>query len=177
MYYKKIIGKKCYLSPIDTNDYQKYTEWLNDLSVLEYLTLANINMTEDSEKKALENLSKEHNYAIIDIEKNELIGNCGLTHVDDINRTAEIGIFIGNKNYWGKGFGTEAVTLLSDFSFHYLNLNNILLRVFDYNERAIKSYLKAGFKIIGKRRNAIERKQKKYDVIYMDLIPDELKKQ
>lgn len=87
-------------------------------------------------------LSKEHNYAIIDVETNLLIGNCGLMDLDNINRTAEIGIFIGNKDYWNKGFGTEAIILLCNYAFKYLNLNNIQLRVYSFNLRAIKSYEK-----------------------------------
>jgi RimJ/RimL family protein N-acetyltransferase len=73
----------------------------------------------------LENLSKEHNYSIIDLETNELIWNCGFSEVDNLNQTGEVGIFIVNKSFWDKGYGTEALTLLLDYGFKALNLHNI----------------------------------------------------
>jgi RimJ/RimL family protein N-acetyltransferase len=173
MYFKKMIGEKCYLSPIDVNDAEKYTEWLNDYEIAQYLTLAPMVISLNGEKEALINISKNHNYAIIDIKNDELLGNCGLMDIDNINRTAEIGIFIGNKKYLNKGYGREAMSLLVDYSFKTLNMNNILLRVYSFNERAIKCYKNIGFQTIGKRRNAIERNMKKYDIIFMDLIPSE----
>lgn len=95
-------GKKCYLSPIDSNDAEKFTEWLNDLEILVNLQLYNGIINVENEKTFLNNLSKDHNYSIIDLEKNELIGNCGFIDIDHLNQTADVGIFIGNKNYWNK---------------------------------------------------------------------------
>ena len=97
MYFKKLIGKKCYLAPIDINDAEKYTEWLNDMEIIKNLQLYNAMISLESERAFLNNLSKEHNYSIIDLETNELIGNCGFIDIDFLNQTAEIGIFLGNK--------------------------------------------------------------------------------
>jgi RimJ/RimL family protein N-acetyltransferase len=171
MYFKKIVGKRCYLSPIDENDSEKYTQWLNDLEVTQYLSAMYprvINVK--NEKEFLEKLAKEHNYAIIDTDTNELLGNCGFTSIDNLNQTSEIGIFIGNKNFWNKGYGTEAMTLLIDFGFKVLNLHNISLRVVSFNPRAKKVYEKIGFNIIGKRRESILKGKERYDMIYMDIL-------
>jgi len=176
MYFKKMVGKKCYLSPMDINDAEKYTEWLNDLEVIINLTHYNKVINVENEKNFLENLSKEHNYSIIDIETNELIGSCGFIGLDHLNQTAEIGIFIGNKTHWNKGIGTEALILLLDYGFMALNLHNIQLRVYSFNERAIKSYKKIGFKTIGNRREALRRGNKLYDIIFMDILYDEFYK-
>jgi len=173
MYFKKLIGKKCYLSPIDTNDAAKFTEWLNDMEVMVTLQLYGSVINLENERAFLDTLSKEHNYSIIDIKKEELIGNCGFLDIDHVNQTAETGIFIGNKTYWNKGYGTEALSLLIDYGFKALNLHNIMLRVFDYNNGAIKCYEKVGFKLIGKRREALHRNLGKHDIIYMDIVPDE----
>ena len=59
MYFKKLVGNKCYLSPIDTNDADKYTEWLNDLEILSNLQLYGSIVSLESEKEFLKNLSKE----------------------------------------------------------------------------------------------------------------------
>jgi len=173
MYFKKLIGKKCYLSPIDTNDAVKFTEWLNDMEVIVTLQLYGSIINLESEKAFLDTLSKEHSYSIIAIEKEELIGNCGFLDVDHVNQTAETGIFIGNKTYWNKGYGAEALSLLMDYGFKALNLHNIMLRVFEGNKGAIRCYEKIGFKLIGRRREASHRNLAKHDLIYMDILPEE----
>ena len=170
MYFKKIIGKKCYLSPNNTDDVQKFTEWVNDLEITVNLDLYNSIINVDTERDLLNKLSKDHHYSIIDNDSNELIGTCGFIEIDHLNQIAEIGIFIGNKNFLNKGYGTEALVLLLDYGFKALNLHNIMLKVYSFNERAIKSYEKIGFKNIGKRREALKRGIETYDIIYMDLL-------
>lgn len=170
MYFKKMTGKKCYLSPIDMNDVEKYTEWLNDLEITKYLTLYPYIISFENEKEFLDKLSKGHNYSIIDNNTNELIGNCGFGDIDHINQTAEAGIFIGNNKYLNNGYGTEALSLLLDYGFKALNFHNIFLRIFSFNERAKKCYEKIGFKIIGKKREALLRGKERHDIILMDIL-------
>ncbi len=106
-YFKKISGQKVYLAPINLNDAEKYAEWLNDLEVSINLTLAPQIISLEKEKEALEELSKEqYVFSIVTLDKDELIGNCGLMGVNLIHRSAELGIFIGDKNYWSKGYGS-----------------------------------------------------------------------
>ena len=173
MYFKKLAGKKCYLAPLDVNDAEKYTEWLNDPEVTKYLLVYPHIISIENEKEFLGKLSKEHTYSIIDNDTNELIGNCGFVDIDHINQIGEVGIFIGNKKYWNKGYGTEALSLLLDYGFKALNLHNISLRVYSFNERAKKTYEKVGFKIIGKKREALLRGKERHDIILMDILYDE----
>jgi RimJ/RimL family protein N-acetyltransferase len=173
MYFKKLIGKKCYLSPIDVNDAEKFTEWLNDMEILTNLQLYSSIVSFENEKDFLNNLSKDHNYSIIDLETEGLIGNCGFMEIDYVNQTAEAGIFIGNKNFWNKGYGTEALSLLTDYGFKALNFHNIMLKVYEYNKNAIRCYEKIGFKQIGKRRGALYRNLERHNIIFMDLLRDE----
>lgn len=173
-YFKKIAGERVYLSPINVEDAEKYTEWINDLDVTINLSLAPNVYSLEMEREALIRLSKEgYNFAIVTLDNDKLIGNCGLLNVNLIHRTAEAGIFIGNKDYWNKGYGTEAMKLLLDYGFNLLNLNNIMLRVLSFNKRAIKSYEKCGFKEIGRRREAYIIGNKKYDFIFMDILASE----
>ena len=173
MYFRKMIGKKCYLSPIDIGDAEKYTEWLNDLEVTINLQQYSKNLDVNTEKQKLAEMAKGHNYSIVEKETEKLIGNCSFLQIDNFNQTGEVGIFIGDKNYWSKGYGTEALILLLDYGFKALNLHNVELSVYSFNIRAIKSYEKIGFKFIGKRRQAIRRGKETYDKIYMDILENE----
>jgi RimJ/RimL family protein N-acetyltransferase len=168
-----MIGKKCYLSPIDPEDAEKYTRWLNDQEVTAFLDLNGKVIDLAGERAMLAELAKEHNYAVLDLTTDELIGICGYNGIDQLNRSGEVGIFIGNKDYWSKGYGAEALSLLIDFGFRSLDLHNILLRVYSFNTRAKAMYEKLGFKLIGVRREALRRNREVYNILYMDLLPDD----
>lgn len=173
---KKMIGEKCYLSPINLEDVQLYMEWLNNEEVFQYLLVGTSVISYEIEKEALLRLSKEHVYGIIDKESHMLIGNVGLLNLNHIHKTSEVGIFIGNTDYWGKGYGTEALRLIVDYGFRILGLENIMLNVFENNERAIRSYEKVGFKKIGIRRRSHYFNLERHNEIYMDIVKEDFYK-
>ncbi|HWR61703.1 MAG TPA: GNAT family protein [Clostridia bacterium] len=176
-YFKKLAGKRIYLSPINPEDAETYAKWINDLDVSIYLTSAPRIYSLQKEQEILGHMAREgYCFAIIDSEKDKLIGNIGLEDVDLIDRKAVLGIFIGDKEYWSKGYGTEAIELLLDFSFNLLNLNSIMLIVHAFNKRAIRCYEKCGFKLIGKRREGYIIGTEKFDEYYMDILASEFKK-
>lgn len=175
-YYKKLIGNRIYLSPINLEDAPLYTRWLNDLSVTRNLTLASQQITLHVEKSALEHLSKEHQYAVVTLEDDRLIGGCGFHHIDFLHQTAEIGIFIGEASYRGKGYGPEALDLLLGYGFDFLNLHSVMLRVFEFNQHASSCYRKLGFSEIGRMREALRLGGNRYDILMMDLLESEYRK-
>ncbi|MDA3814197.1 MAG: GNAT family protein [Candidatus Cloacimonetes bacterium] len=174
-YYKKLIGKKCYLSPINVEDADQYCVWLNDIEISSNLLTFGQQLSLEREKVILQDMIKNNSqiFAIIDSDSDKLIGNCSIFSISERNRKAEVGIFIGDREYWSKGYGSEALSLLIDYGFNVLNLNNIMLEVFNYNKRAIHSYKKVGFKEIGRRREAIIFGGEKHDEIYMDILEAE----
>lgn len=89
------------------------------------------------------------------------------------DRSAVLGIFIGDKDYRSKGYGTEAIKMLLEYGFKYLNLHSIRLDVLDVNERAHKCYLKCGFKDTGCDRENIFINGKYYGKMHMDILEDE----
>lgn len=174
-YLKKLIGDNIYLSPISLDDVEKYTEMVNDIKVsvgLGYLSYTNI-IDFESEKEFLISVKKEKMFAVRLLENDNLLGNVGFNSVDLLNRTATMGIMLGNSNYQRKGYGIEAVKLILDYGFSFLNLRNISLSVFEYNEAAYNLYKKAGFKEAGRLRKAVEIMGKTYDVIIMDMLKEE----
>ena len=171
MYIKKLIGTQCYLSPLNIEDAEQYAVWLNDMEVTENLQLISSIIPVDGERELLKKLAQDHNYGIIDKATNELLGNVGFIDINHLHRTAEIGIFSGNKSYWGKGYGREALSLLLNYAFKKLNLHNILLRVYDFNRRAVACYEKVGFKKIGEIRDGLIRNMEYHNIILMDILP------
>lgn len=173
-YYKKIVGSRIYLSPIDTGDYEIFTEWLNDLETSLYLAAGSQIRTAEIEKEKLEKMTREdHHFAVVDLEKDELLGTSGLFKADHINRSAELGIFIGNKKYQEKGYGPETIKLVLDYGFNLLNLHSIYLFTYSFNRRAIRCYERCGFKHAGRLRDAYLLGGKKYDSLLMDILCDE----
>jgi diamine N-acetyltransferase len=104
-----------------------------------------------------------------------MIGGTGFFNLDRRNRSAELGIMIGDKSYWNLGFGTEAVRLLVRHGFNTLNLNRIYLRVLENNSRAIRAYEKAGFTHEGCQRQAEYKDGKHLDLLVMSILKDEFK--
>jgi diamine N-acetyltransferase len=102
-----------------------------------------------------------------------LIGNCALLDIDWRNRSAELGILIGEKEYWGQGYGTETLRLLVKHAFETLNLHRVWLRVYETNPRAIRAYEKAGFVLEGRQRQAEIKNGKYIDVLVMSLLREE----
>jgi RimJ/RimL family protein N-acetyltransferase len=170
-------GEKVQLAAIQREYLPKYVEWLNDLEVAQFLMpgiLAPFNL--DDENEWYENRRKrEGNYlfAILTLTENKLIGNCGLHNVDLKNRSATFGIVIGEKDYWGKGYGTDATRTLLRFGFAELGLNRVELEVYDYNPRAIRTYEKAGFRRDGVHRQGLYRNGKFHDEYIMCILREE----
>ena len=176
-YFKKLIGERIYLSPRNNEDIEKFTEWLNDFETTDYIGRSAYITTLESEKQYFdENLNKNYNFFIITIKEDKLIGTVGLENYDFVNRTATLGIFIGDKDYRNEGYGTEAIKMVLDYGFNYLNLNNIKLDLMSFNERALKCYTKCGFKEYGRRRNCKYINGKYYDSIEMDILANEFKR-
>ena len=103
------------------------------------------------------------------------MGNVSLFDINQIHRTALMGVFIGDEENRGKGMGKESIKLILEYGFKILNLNNVMLNVFSFNEKAIEAYKSVGFKEIGKRREAHFINGQYFDEIYMDILEKDFK--
>jgi RimJ/RimL family protein N-acetyltransferase len=128
------------------------------------------------EKELEKDTPEEWLFGIRTLEDEKLIGFVGLS-----NATAHgdsfVGIGVGEREYWGKGYGTDAMKLALRFAFVELGLHRVSLDVFAYNPRGIKSYEKAGFQREGMEREMIKRDGKRYDVIFMGVLREDWLKQ
>ena len=148
-------GEKVLLRPRRT-DKDSFLKWFNDLEATQYLTIA-LPMMESEKKKWIENLATERKgidviMAIEDEQSNKAIGNCGLHNINRIDQHATFGIAIGEKEYWSKGFGTEATSLMVNYGFEQLNLHRIGSSVYSFNERSLKMHLSLDLKEEGRLR-------------------------
>lgn len=152
-------------------------KWMNDLDVTRTLGVAaGRPLTLEAEEAWYERASKtesEVHFLVYELATTRVIGSTTLTRIDFFNRTAVFGILIGEKDCWGKGFGTETTRLMLDYAFNVLDLHNVMLSVFSYNERGIRAYTKAGFKEIGRRREAKRLGGRAFDEILMDCLSTE----
>jgi len=116
-----------------------------------------------------ENL-RDFSFLISTLDGDTSIGDIGLFVSDWLAGNAYVGIGIGDPQFWGKGYGTDAIRVILRYGFLGLNLNRVTLTVFSYNERAIKSYLKVGFIEEGRLRQWMLRDEKRYDLVYMGIL-------
>lgn len=172
-YFRKLVGEKCFLSPISLEDVERYTEWVNDLEIGQFVLFSAEVLDISKERAALQDLmTNSVSFAIIEKDTNKVIGNCSLHNINEVHRHAQFGIFIGEKTFWNQGIGTEATTLILDFGFNILNLNNINLEVADYNKRAAASYVKTGFQYVGKRSKYAFMAGQYHDVLIYEILAE-----
>jgi RimJ/RimL family protein N-acetyltransferase len=125
------------------------------------------------EKDLEESRSNEFFFYIRTLEGDRLIGFIGLADIRWNNGDAWVGIGIGERSEWGKGYGTDAMRVLLRYAFTELNLHRVSLGVFDYNPRAIRSYEKAGFRHEGREREQLHRDGSRADGLYMGILKEE----
>jgi RimJ/RimL family protein N-acetyltransferase len=119
-------------------------------------------------------MAKERDRVSFAIEAdNTLIGDCGLSAIDSRSGTAELGVGIGDRAYWGRGYGREAVSLLVDYGFRMHNLRKIWLTAHGSNERAIRSYRAAGFVEEGRQREQNWSGGRYEDLVLMAIFRDQ----
>lgn len=102
-----------------------------------------------------------------------LVGSCSFSQVDGDNGSVMYHITIGEKDVWGHGYGTEATQLMLRHAFETLGLHRVALTVFEFNERAVRAYLRCGFVVEGRAREAIWRDGRWWDEIGMSILATE----
>ena len=135
----------------------------------------------ESEKKIKEWVEKQnedgsqpqrYSFSVRTLEEDKHIGFCVLW-VDMIHKEAWVGIGIGDREFWGRGYGTDMMKLCLQYAFMELNMQRVSLGLHEYNPRALRSYEKAGFRLEGRTRKDLMREGKRYDSLWMGILRDE----
>jgi RimJ/RimL family protein N-acetyltransferase len=169
-----IRGAKSHLRALERDDLPHFVRWINDPDTRRFMVIRYpLSMTE--EEKWWEGfLSRENDHIFaIEAEDGTYIGNIGLHSIERENRRAMLGIIIGDKTRWGKGYGTDAIQAMLGWAFGYLNLNRVYLTVYAYNERALRCYQKCGFQYEGTMRKARYLDGRYYDELMMAILREE----
>lgn len=167
-------GERVGLRPPQRESIDAYLRWMNDLDILQYiLRVRPIGRAEEEEWFA--NLSKRPDDILFEIALHDgrLIGSCGIHRINASNRSAEVGIVIGDKDCWGQGYGREALGLVCRYGFDVLNLNRVGLSVYAYNARGLRCYERLGFRHEGRRRAARYWNGRYWDILEMGLLESE----
>lgn len=171
---------KLYLRKVRSDDVDVYHEWRNDIDVMKttspFLNVYTYEDTKDFFDNVILASGGSEGYIIMDKTEDIEVGIVSLTNIDYKNSNCEIIIDLGNKEFWGKGYGRIASELLLNFAFKEMNIHRVYLNVFSFNERAIGLYKKIGFVEEGRSRESIFRNGEYHDVVQMGLLASEFNK-
>ena len=169
-----VAGKRVLLRPWQRSDIESFLRWFNDPEVTVYLSDPYPHLSREQEEAFYEQATKDKNcYCIVTKDGGKLIGNCSFNELDLKHRSAMVGIVIGEKEYWGRGYGREALELLLEIGFDGYGLHRIALGCGAFNERGLRCYAAAGFVEEGRRRDAWLIKGVFHDLVLMSILEDE----
>lgn len=166
-----IEGTRIFLREVRAEDVNEgYYQWMNDDDVTRYTESRFYPYSKEqlcNYVTALDGRTDSVFLAIVEKSSQQHIGNIKLGNINWIHRRADIGIIIGDKQYWGKGYGSEAICLLSDYAFQKLNLHKVWAGCYIDNIASIKAFEKAGFEREGVQKRHVFYAGKYVDVVLM----------
>lgn len=171
-----ITGKRVFLRPLLESDFTvDYLKWLNDPEINEYSQRRPYPVSWEDMKKYndyyLQHPREGFVLAVIDKNDKVHIGNVALVNIQPVHRCAETAILIGNRDYWGKGYGAECIYLLTKHGFNYLNMNKIFAGTF--NPGFVSCVEKLGWRKEGEFRERIWSNGRYHDQTWMSILKSE----
>jgi ribosomal-protein-alanine N-acetyltransferase len=154
------------LRPSDVN--ANYYRWMNDPEVIRFLECRFATNSMDAIKDSVNKILRDRDSIFLAImlkNENRHIGNIKIGPINRIHRFADVGLLIGERDCWGKGYATEALRLVKHYAFKTLNLHKLTAGCYEVNKGSEKAFKKAGFTVEGVRK-----KHRYCDRIYVDTI-------
>jgi RimJ/RimL family protein N-acetyltransferase len=165
-----LTGERIYLRALEREDMDEMLTWMSDPEIRYLSLMEELPQNRSKAGELFEKMNKEAIPFAICLNDDRLIGMLRLAlHL----RNATIGITIGDRAYWSRGYGTEATRLALDYCFNTLNLHRVELWVFEYNDRAINCYKKLGFRKEGTGREAVYKNGRYVNVVNMGILKKE----
>jgi RimJ/RimL family protein N-acetyltransferase len=173
-----IRGEKIYLTELDFDNSELIRGWLNDPEVYKYLVAGHTPISKEDERRYYESraaVGDARTFEIHVVEDGRYIGNVGLGDIDLVYRHSEMGIAIGRKEDWGKGFGFDALVTCLRYGFDTLGLHTVKIRAHQDNARALALYRRVGFVDVGRERETVFQNGRFADYIVLDMIDGEFR--
>lgn len=174
-----IEGELVALRAREPEDAAAYHAWHSDAETMRWWDRVYPPLPADLQAERLRGVPSpsyaEPSFTITDRATGAAIGWCGLHHVSEVHRHAELGVLIGEAAYRGRGYGTDATRTLCRFAFARMNLARVTLVVFPENTGARRAYERVGFAVEGVQRNAHWKRGAWHDLVHMAVFPDTLR--
>jgi RimJ/RimL family protein N-acetyltransferase len=174
-----LTGEKVALVPVRSDLTPLYQRWGNDWAVSRTRGIAIGPMTFEAAQEwyargsMLWGRPGSYDFLVVEISGYRPVGLTAINDVSPVDGTGEFAVMIGERDAWGKGYGTEVTRVMLRFAFATLGLHNLMLVVLAVNERGIRAYERAGFRRIGRRRGSFRMAGLPVDDIYMDCLATE----
>ena len=172
-------GEKVALGPLHRGLVPLWQRWSNDFEVMRFYG-RRLPTSREKVEEWYQGTSKNERaayFAVYELADLRPVGYTGLFDIDQFHRIAEFDIFNGDKDCWGKGYGTEISRLMLDYGFTCLGLHNIFLKVHSANEPGIRAYQRAGYRMAGRLRQTRWLGDRAYDMLLMDCLATEFQSQ
>jgi len=169
-------GPRVYFRPYDEKDARQVFVWFNDPEVTHFMFTGQKPATQKQITDLMNHdKSSGHNviFIAVDKETDAPLGVVGLYEINETAKKAEMRIIIGNKDFWGKGYGTEITEMITFYGFDRLNMHRVYLGFTEANQAATKAYSKAGFEHEGVLRDDIYRNSSYYNTVRMGILRDD----
>jgi [ribosomal protein S5]-alanine N-acetyltransferase len=169
----RVIGKLCYLRPLERSDLtDEYLTWVNDTSANNYILATGFPVNRDMLEQYFEASQPPDAviFAICDRETGYHFGNARLSHIDWVHRMARYGRLVGDPNYRGRGYGTEALIMLLRYGFHHIGLNRIWSAAVVENGPSLESNDRVGMTREGVLRDFVWANGRFHDAISLSML-------
>jgi [ribosomal protein S5]-alanine N-acetyltransferase len=149
----KVLGTRIYLRLLSPDDVSEaYLQWMHDPEVIQYLESRWQTQTMESVRAFVQDKNDSQNDFLFGIFLNDTHQHIGNIKIGDINflyRRGDVGLIIGEKSAWGKGYGTDAIELVTQYGFQDLNLHKLTAGMYVPNQGSYKAFIKAGYREVG----------------------------
>lgn len=172
-----IQGQRIFLRPLVEDDVgEEYLEWMRDPLVTQYLESRDQTQTLDTLRTFVRSMNaspRDHLFGIFLVQGGEHIGNIKIGSIREPHRSADLGLIIGCRSAWGKGYGTEVIALATRHAFEQLGLNKLWAGMYAENLGSYHAFIKAGYREVGRFRRHILFKGRYIDSILVEKCRDE----